>query len=261
VVVTGTLLAGCALDVVVVVARVVVVAGVVFVAGVVAARVVGVSVGAAAVAVVWRAVVVVVAAVVGGIVDVGAAVAAVVGVTRREEGGRLDVAMVEFTVSVDRCAAPFPLGPMVRAKAVTSATAPTVAPTMATLLRLSDSASVIGSPAIGAGGAHTGAATADSGELATMGESDHEGSVCGCSLLSVSPGSCGTWWSSSTSSLVTGPAASGPAGWRSSWPRYAAGYEMAAVESKRGLSSGAHASCDVLPASLTRRVGFPSREK
>jgi hypothetical protein len=201
--VTGTLLPGLALDAVVVVAWVVVVVGVVFVAEVVAARVVGVSVvGVSVVVVVWR--VVVVAAVVGGVVADGAAVAAVVGVTRREEGGRLDVVMVEFTLPVDRCAAPFPLGPIVRANAVTSATAPTVAPMIATLLRFSHSVSVGGRPAIGAGGAESEAFTAGPDEVAAIGESDDERSACSGSPLSISPGSCGPWSCDSKPSLVTG---------------------------------------------------------
>jgi hypothetical protein len=256
--VTGTLLPGFALDVVVV-AGVAVVAGVVLVAGVVAARVAGVAVGAAVVVVVGS--VVVVAAVVGGVVAVGAAVALVVGVTRREEEGRLAfVALVEFTAPVDRCAAPFPLGPIVRSKAVTNATAPTVAPTIATLLWFSDSVSVGGSPASGTGGDASRASMAGLADAATIGESSSERSACGRSPLSISRGSCGLRSCHSNPSLVTGRATSRSPRWCSSWPRYAAGYDVAA-ESRRGLSSGEKASCDVLPASLTRRVGFPSREK
>ena len=79
---TGKVPPGLVLDEVVVVARVVVVV----------ARVVGVSV----VVVVWR--VVVVAAAVEGVVDDGAAVGAVVGVTLGEERGRLAfVDTVELT--------------------------------------------------------------------------------------------------------------------------------------------------------------------
>jgi hypothetical protein len=249
-VVTGTLLPGFALGAVVVVGRVVV-----------AARVVGVAVvGVSVVVVVWS--VVVVAAVVGGVVAEGAAVAAVVGVTLREERGRLDfVAMVEFTVPVDRCAAPFPLGPIVRSKAVTSATAPTVAPIIATLLRCSDPVSVGGPPAIDTGGAESGVFVAGPDELATIGESGGERSACSRSPLSFSPGSRGLWSCDSRPSFVTGRATSGPARSRSSWPRYAAGYDVAAVGSRRGPNPGAAASCDVIPASLTRRVGFPSNEK
>jgi hypothetical protein len=142
-VVTGKVLPSLVVDEVVVVARVVVVAWVVVVA-----RVVGVSV----VVVVWR--VVVVAAAVEGVVDDGAAVGAVVGVTLGEERGRLGfVDTLELTVRVDRCAAPFPLGPSATTKAVTSAKAARVAPMITILLCLSESVSVGDSRAIDTGGA------------------------------------------------------------------------------------------------------------
>jgi hypothetical protein len=126
---------------VVVVARVVVVVRTVVVAGVV---------GAFTVVVVWR--VVVVAAVVGGVVDDGTEGAAVVVVTPREERGRdAFVATVEFTAPVDRRGEPFPSGPIVTIKAVTSATAARVAPTLTNRLRVSEPLSVGDSRAIATG--------------------------------------------------------------------------------------------------------------
>ena len=181
-----------------------------------------------------------VAAVVEGVVDDGTEGAAVVVVTPREErGGLAFVAMVECTAPAGGCGAPFPSGPIVTTTAATIATAARVAPMMTNLLRASEPALAGDSPAVATGGADSEVFMADP-----------DGS-----------GGGGPWSCGSMPSFLKGPAPSRPARWRSSWLPRGAGRDGGAVESRRELSPGAATSCEVLPASLTRRVGFPSREK